>query len=119
PLVLFGIMLALPLSSFESYENGRADVAGYANNIAVAAAMASRLIGLAGRLWGVVSWVFLMASVLLGQALAPEAAPLLPLSMHLTADLIPDTEPRWLWLVVLGFLASMIAVVRRSVPLIR
>lgn len=89
----------------------------YGSNVVVSVLVASILFNVVGRLAAVLSWVLVMAAVLLWQAAIPSFAEWLPFTMHLTADLTPDSRVRWVWIGLLAVTALIVARSRRGVPI--
>lgn len=116
PLVLFIAVLALPLEIYSTSYTSARELLPYASNIAVAALLASSLVGTVGRLAGTVIWAATLYLLMLWQAATPTYGRLLPLTMHFTADATLDTDMRWVWIIVLALIAGAVAGARRSVP---
>jgi len=117
PLVLFAMALLLPSSAFTSAWGPADQLVPYASNIAVAALLASVLLGTLGRLAGTVVWVAALVAVMLGQAQLPTHPQWLPLTVTVSSEGMLYTEPAWGWICFLAVAAGTLAWVRRSVPL--
>lgn len=87
------------------------------NNVAVAALLAVVLLGVLGRLWGVMAWVGMMYAVLWAPTEWSWAGLWLPLNLSVGPTGAVDLRIHWWWLMALSTFALLTAWRRRLVPI--
>lgn len=86
------------------------------NNVAIAGLLAVILVGVLGRLGGVLAWVAVIYTVMWVPVRWPWLGAVLPLNLTNPGLGRPELDIRWWWLIALSALALTVAWQRRLVP---